>query len=174
MLVPLALMGCGADEHKDLKQWMQESTKDLHGHVPPLPEIKPFPAVSYDAADQLDPFSAAKIVPEKRLGGGGFKPDFDRPKEPLEAFPLESLKMVGVLRKKDVMYALVNASGVVYQVRAGNHMGQNFGLVTSVTDSEINLKELVQDPTGQTSDWVERPTTLQLVEQVEPQKGAGK
>ncbi len=165
ILLPLLLVACGSDEHSDLKQWMTESAKDLHGHVPPLPEIKPFPVVSYEAADQLDPFSPAKVVPEKRAGGAGLKPDFDRPKEPLEAFPLEALKMVGVLRKNSVTYALINGSGVVYQVRAGNHMGQNFGFIVSVTESEINLRELVQDPTGQTSDWVERAATLQLQEQ---------
>ena len=170
LLLPCFLAACGGDEHSDLKEWMTEATKDLHGHVPPLPEIKPFPVVSYEAADLLDPFNAAKIVPEKRTGGGGgLKPDFDRPKEPLEAFPLESLKLVGVLRKNGVMYGLVNAGGVMYQVRAGNHMGQNFGFVVSVTESDIKLQELVQDPTGQTSDWVERASTLQLQEQ-----GAGK
>jgi type IV pilus assembly protein PilP len=174
-LLPLLLVACGGDEHSDVKQWMNESTKDLRGHVPPLPEIKPFPVVSYDASELVDPFSAAKIVPEKRTGGTGLKPDFDRPKEPLEAFPLESLKMVGVMRKNSVNYALINANGVVYQVRAGNHVGQNFGFIISITDSEINIRELVQDPTGQTSDWVERPATLQLQEQADQSpKGAGR
>jgi len=174
-LLPLLLAACGGDEHADLKQWMNDSTKDLRGHVPPLPEIKPFPVVSYDAADLIDPFSPLKIVPEKRAGGTGLKPDFDRPKEPLEAFPIESLKMVGVVRKNNVNYALINANGVVYQVRPGNHMGQNFGFITAITDSEITLKELVQDPTGQTSDWVERSQTLQLQEQADQSpKGAGR
>ncbi len=174
--LPLAIAACGGDEHKDIKRWMQESSKDLRGHVQPLPEIKPFPIVSYDAGDQPDPFSPVKIIPEKRLGGAGIRPDFDRPKEPLEAYPLESLKMVGVVRKGKVTYGLINANGVIYQVKAGNHAGQNFGVITAVTDSEIDIKELVQDPTGQTSDWVEQPATLQLQEQAEPspQKGAGK
>lgn len=163
VLLPL-IAGCGSEEHQDLKQWMQESTKDLRGHVPPLPEIRPFPVVSYDAGDQPDPFSPAKILPEKRLGGGGMKPDFDRPKEPLEAFPLESMKLIGVLRKDKVTYGLVSAGGAVYQIRAGNHIGQNFGFVTAVTESEIQIKELVQDPTGETADWVERPAVLQLQE----------
>jgi type IV pilus assembly protein PilP len=174
-LLPLFLAACGGDEHSDLKQWMSDSTKDLRGHAPPLPEIKPFPVVSYDATDQLDPFSSTKVVPEKRAGGAGLKPDFDRPKEPLEAFSLESLRMVGVVRKDKVIYALINSNGVVYQVRAGNHMGQNFGFIVSVTESEINLRELVQDPTGQTSDWVERAQTVQLQEQADQSpKGAGK
>lgn len=174
-LLPLLLAACGGDEHSDLKQWMNDSTKDLRGRVPPLPEIKPFPIVSYDAADQVDPFSPAKIVPERRTGGAGVQPDFDRPKEPLEAFPLETLKMVGVVRKSNVNYALINANGVIYQVRPGNHMGQNFGFITAITDSEVDLKELVQDPTGQTSDWVERAATLQLLEQADQSpKGAGK
>ena len=175
LALPLLLAACGSDEHTDLKRWMADSTKDLHGHVPPLPEIKPFPVVSYDASDQMDPFSPAKIIPEKRAGGAGLKPDFDRPKEPLEAFPLEAMKMVGVLSKNGVSYALVNANGMVYQVRAGNHLGQNFGFVVSVTESEINIRELVQDPSGQTSDWVERAATLQLQELAgQAPKGAGR
>lgn len=172
--LPLLILGCGGEEHADLKQWMQESSKDMHGYVKPLPEIKPFPVVSYEAGDQPDPFSPAKILPEKKLSATGIRPDFERPKEPLEAYPLESLKMVGVMRNGKVTYALISAGGVVYQVRAGNHMGQDFGLVTAVKETEIDLTELVQDPTGQTSDWVERPAAVQLQDGVAPQEGAGK
>jgi type IV pilus assembly protein PilP len=168
------LAACGGDDHQDIKDWMAEASKDMHGRVQPIPEIKPFPIISYDAGDLPEPFNPAKVVPEKRSGGGGIQPDFDRPREPLEAYPLESLKMVGVMRKNKVLHALIQVDNTVYQVRPGNHMGQSFGVITSITDAQVNIKELVQDPTGQTADWVERIATLQLQEQEQPQKEARK
>jgi type IV pilus assembly protein PilP len=171
----LVLAGCATGDHQDLRQWMAESSKNLRGRVQPIPEIKAFPIVSYDAGDLLEPFSSSKVVPEKRVGSGGNQPDFERPREPLEAYPLESLKMVGVVRQNKVLHALILAGNMVHQVKAGSHLGQNFGVITAVTEAEVRIKELVQDPSGQTADWVERPATLQLVEQaVEPQKEARK
>lgn len=160
---------CGGEEHRNLKQWMRDAAKDMQGKIPPLPEIKPFPIVSYDANDKMEPFSAAKVLPEK--GRGAAQPDFDRPKEPLEAFPIESLQMVGVVRKQKVMHALIQAGGMIHQVRVGNHLGQSFGMITAITESEVQIMELVQDPSGQTADWIERPATLQLQEGLaEPRK----
>jgi len=174
VLAAMFLAACGGDDHQDIKDWMAEASKDMHGRVQPIPEIKPFPIISYDAGDLPEPFNPAKVVPEKRSGGGGIQPDFDRPREPLEAYPLESLKMVGVMRKNKVLHALIQVDNTVYQVRPGNHMGQSFGVITSITDAQVNIKELVQDPTGQTADWVERIATLQLQEQEQPQKEARK
>lgn len=166
----LILAACGGEEHQDLKQWMTEEAKGMHGRVQPIPEIKPFPIVSYDAGDALEPFSPAKVIPEKRSSAGGIQPDFDRPKEPLEAYPLESLRMVGVVRKNKVLYALVQVDNMVHQVRVGNHVGQNFGVISTISESQVNIKELVQDPSGQTADWVERLATLQLQEGAQPKE----
>lgn len=159
------LAGCGDQGHEEIRQWMEESARDLKGGVPPLPELKPFPVVSYDAADKPDPFSAQRIDPEKKDGGAN-KPDFDRPKEQLENYPLESISFVGVVNKtrSKANYAVVQVDGVVYQVGKGNYLGQNFGRIVDITPSEIVIKEIVQDPSGQTSDWVERQMTLQLQE----------
>lgn len=168
------LASCGGGEHQDLKDWMADASKDMHGRVQPIPEIRPFPIISYDAGDLPEPFNPSKVVPEKRSGGGGIQPDFDRPREPLEAYPLESLKMVGVMRKNKVKHALIQVDSTVYQVRPGNHMGQSFGVITSIEDAQVSIKELVQDPTGQTADWVERIATLQLQEQDQSQKEAKK
>lgn len=170
ILIPMALAGCGGEEHQDIKQWMKEASADMRGRVQPIPEIRPFPIVSYDAGDLLEPFNPGKVIPEKRLGGGGIQPDFDRPKEPLEAYPLETLKLVGVVRKDKTLYGLIQAGTMVHQVKKGNHLGQSFGMITSVTETEIQVTELVQDPTGQTADWVERPATLQLQEVAETPK----
>jgi type IV pilus assembly protein PilP len=169
-LTSVMLVACSGDEHQDIKEWMADASKDMHGRVQPIPEIKAFPIVSYDAGDLPEPFSPGKVVPEKRTGGGGIQPDFDRPKEPLEAYPLESLKMVGVVRKNKVLHALIEVDRMVYQVRPGNHMGQSFGVITSITDAQVNIKELVQDPSGQTADWVERIAILQLQESAQAQK----
>lgn len=170
LLPAMLLIGCGTEQHEDIKQWMAEASKDMRGRVRPIPEIKPFPIVSYDAGDMPEPFSAGKIVPEKRGGGSGIQPDFNRPREPLEAYPLESLHMVGVVRKGKAMHALIQVDNTVHQVRHGNHMGQNFGVVSSISESQVTVKELVQDPSGQTTDWVERIASLQLQDQAQPQK----
>jgi type IV pilus assembly protein PilP len=167
VLAALSLAACGGDDYQDIRQWMTEASKDLRGTVPSLPEIRAFPIISYNATDMVEPFAPAKIAPEKRQGGG-LTPDFDRPKEHLESFPLETLRMVGAIRKEAVMYALIQASGMVYQVRPGNYVGQNFGMVTSVSDTEVKITELVQDPSGQTTEWVERPASLLLQDVAEP------
>ncbi|MDO9242519.1 MAG: pilus assembly protein PilP, partial [Rhodocyclaceae bacterium] len=71
LLLAAAISGCGDVEHQDIKQWMDESSRDLRGRVKPLPELKPFPLIAYEAHDQMDPFSANRVEPEKREGGGG-------------------------------------------------------------------------------------------------------
>jgi len=166
LLASILLAGCAAEEHQDLKEWMRESSKDLKGGVPPLPELKPFPIVSYDASALVDPFKGSKIVPEKSAGAGGKTPDFDRPKEPLESYPLESLKLVGVMMpgtgNTKTPYALIKSSDGLNYVVAGNHLGHNFGVVTAITATEVKIKETIKDPTGQTADWVERSASLYL------------
>ena len=166
VVLAAALAGCGGGEHEDIKQWMKESAKDLKGKVPPLPEIRPFPVVAYEAGDLIDPFNPKKIEPERKQKGGGIQPDMNRRREPLEAYPLETLKMVGTLIQGKRVHALVQADKTLHQVKVGNYLGQNFGVITNITETEVTLKELIQDAAG---DWVERASTLQLQE-----KGAGK
>ncbi|MBL8470722.1 MAG: pilus assembly protein PilP [Rhodocyclaceae bacterium] len=158
----LGLAGCFGDKNENLRQWMADQAKGLRGKVQPLPEIKPFDTVAYEAGNLVDPFRNSRIEPERRPTGGGLRPNFDRRKEPLEAFPLESLKMVGTLQQGSLMQGIVKADATIYRVRTGNYMGQNFGVITQINDNEIVLKELVQDPNG---DWVERNSSLQLQEQ---------
>lgn len=166
MLAALFLGACAGEEHQDIKEWMNETAKDFKGNVPPLPELRPFPVVSYDGSNLTDPFSAAKIVPERSAASSGNTPDFDRPREPLEAFPLESLKMVGVMLpgagNTKTPYAMISSSGGLHYVVVGNHLGQNFGVVTAITDGEVKIKETIKDPTGQTADWVDRSASLYL------------
>ena len=158
-LMMLMLAGCASDDHNDLRQWMNESSKNVKGKIAPLPQVKPYEPVAYDAGNQLDPFKVAKLGVEQKKQGGGLRPDMDRPREPLEAYPLESLNYVGVMTRKKVSFALIRVDGALYQVRTGNYMGQNFGVVTAVNESEVVLKELVQDSAG---DWVEKESKLLL------------
>ncbi len=158
------LAACTGEEFGDLKAELKDKTKDLRGRIEPLPVVKPYEPVPYKAFDQTDPFSSAKIelvTKSASSGGGGLKPDLNRPKEPLEAYPLESLKMVGVLQQKKANFALVKADTGLYRVKVGNYLGQNFGVITTITDSQIQLRELIQDAVG---DWTERRSTLQLLE----------
>ena len=161
LALPLALAACGNPDYQDIKDWMHESTRNLKGKVPALPQIRQNTAVSYEAGNLVDPFQARKIEPEKKAGGGGPQPDLNRRKEPLESFPLETIRMVGTILKGKQLYALVQADRT-YLVRTGNYMGQNFGVITRITDGEIALKELVEDSSG---DWTDRTSTLQLQEQ---------
>jgi type IV pilus assembly protein PilP len=103
----------------------------------------------------------AVVRQQQRVSLSSIRPDLDRRRETLEAFPLDQIKMVGMMRRGGVNVALVETSGGTHLVRAGNYMGQNFGLVTRVAETEIQLKEIVQDAAGE---WVERTSKLELQE----------
>ncbi|HEX5126332.1 MAG TPA: pilus assembly protein PilP [Rhodocyclaceae bacterium] len=158
----LCLTACGGDEHQDLKDWMAKESVGLRGRVPPLPQLKTFPVVDYDNGDLPSPFDPVKLEPDKHAGGGANRPDTNRRREPLEAFPLESLKMVGMMLMDGKPVALIQADKTIYQGRVGNYLGQNFGVITKITDSDLTLKELIEDANG---DWVERVSSMQLQEQ---------
>ncbi len=162
----LMLGACGGSGHPDLDAWMKEQGKTAKGKLDPLPQIKPYDPFTYNAFDLPDPFKPRKIEPTK--GTSKLAPDFTRRREPLEAFPLESLTMVGTLAKNKTTYALVRTpERDVYQVRAGNYLGQNYGVVIEIGDSDLKLKELLQDGSG---DWTERSSTLQLQQPAEKKR----
>jgi type IV pilus assembly protein PilP len=159
-IVAILLAACAGGDQEELRQWMKDETKDMRGKVQPLPQVKPYEPVAYDAGGLVDPFRPARMLAENKLGGGGgLQPDVNRPKEPLEAYPLESIKYVGSLTKNRQTHGIVQVDGALQQVRAGSYMGQNFGVITKITETEMTLRELVQDPAG---DWVERTSVLQL------------
>jgi len=158
--------GCGGESHQDLRAWMADQGKGARGRLDPLPQIKPYDPFAYNAFDLPDPFKPRKIEPTK--GASKLAPDLTRRREPLESYPLESLSMVGTLEKNKTIYALVRTPDRdVYQVKAGNYLGQNFGVVTTIGEGEIKLKELIQDGAG---DWAERSSTLQLQTDARPQE----
>jgi type IV pilus assembly protein PilP len=162
----LALAACGGEEHSDLKEELHNLTKDLRGRVDPLPQVKPYEPVPYTAEGQIDPFRPERIEVAQagRAASAStalIEEQKRRPPEPLEAFPLESITMLGTITQNQETFALVKAGPNLYRVKKGNYMGQNFGVITAIDEAQINLKELVQDSTG---DWVERMSSLQLVE----------
>ena len=160
-----ALVGCDSGEQQELRAELTGLTKELRGRVDPLPVVKPYEPVPYTAFDVADPFGPGKIILATKNAaqgsGGGLKPDLNRPKEPLETYPLETLRMVGSLEQGRQVFALVKADAGLYRVRTGNYLGQNFGVITKISPSEITLRELIQDAGG---DWSERESTLLLQE----------
>jgi len=163
MMTVALLAGCGGQSHQDLRNWMAEQGKGVRGKLDPLPQIKPYEPFAYADFDLPDPFKPRKIEPVKGTDTTSkLAPDLNRRKEPLEAYPLEGLSMVGTLEKGKTRYALVKTpERDIYQVRQGNHMGTNFGVVVAISDTDIKLKELVQDGSG---DWSERSSTLNLLQ----------
>jgi type IV pilus assembly protein PilP len=160
------LASCSGEENADLRQWVKDSDKLPHGNIPPLPEVKPYEPYTYNAFDLTDPFKARKIEPPK--GGGALAPDLNRRREPLEAYPLENLRMVGTLEQKKEVYALVRApDNTLYRVKNGNYLGQNFGRIVGISESAVKIKEIVQDSAG---NWEEKDQVLQLSEEQEVKK----
>ncbi len=159
LIVILGLSGCGGSGMEDLKTFVDETGKDMQGKIEPLPQVKVYEPFTYNAFDLPDPFKPRKL---STGGGGGMQPDLNRPKEPLEAFSLETLKMVGMVSKKGGIHAVIRTpDNAIYHVKKGNYAGQNFGLITQITDTEVTLREIVQDSAG---DWSERTSTLILQE----------
>jgi type IV pilus assembly protein PilP len=158
----LALASCGGEQYSDLRQFVKDSDNLPRGRIPPLPDVKPYEPFSYNAYDLVDPFKPRKIEPPKSNAGGGIQPDLNRRKEPLEAYPIENLRMVGTLQQGKTNFALVKSpDNNLFRVKPGNYLGQNFGLITEISESTIKLKEIVQDSGG---DWAERISTMTLIE----------
>lgn len=160
-LVPVLLAGCGGEEFQDLRDYVKNAGADMRGKIAPPPEVKPYEPFIYNNEKNLpDPFKPRKM--DSREHGGLNQPDMNRPKEALEEFPLEALKMVGYLYQNKIGYAVIRAPDrKLHRVKAGNHIGMNFGLIKEVSEREVIIKEMVQDSTG---DWTERISSLQLLE----------
>lgn len=159
----LALTACSGEQHSDLRQFVKDSDSMPRGRIPPLPEVKPYEPFEYAAFDLVDPFVPRKIeAPKPTNVPGALQPPPNHRKGPLEAFPLENLKMVGTLQQQKQVFALIKApDNNLYRVKTGDFMGLNFGRIMDISESALKLKELVQD-SG--SEWKEEERTLQLQE----------
>lgn len=177
LTVALALGGCSASNETEIRQWMAEvrqGMKPTTEQVPPPKEFQPF---SYDSRGLIDPFDAQKVVmavarqQQARAGTSSIRPDLDRRRETLEGYSLDQIRMVGMMRQAGTNVALLETGGATHLIRVGNYVGQNFGLVTRILETEVQLKEIVQDAAGE---WVERPAKLELQESAARQQGSRK
>lgn len=161
----LSLAGCAGDGMDDLRDFAKNAHADKKPKVEPLPDIKPYEAFAYAAADLTDPFSPSNLTPRSlaQARAGGPRPDMNRRKEPLEDHPLDALRMVGTLSRGKQMWAIIqDKDGGVHRVQKGNYIGQNFGRITRIGEEKIDLVEMVQGALG---DWVEREASLAIQEQ---------
>lgn len=162
------LGGCSSGDESELNAWMQQQRATTRPKVTPIEEPKQFKPADYFAPQSEDPFASLRLTQALRRDTAGSTNNTtlltlqqNRRKEPLEAYPLDTIRMVGSMNKTGVPIGLVRVDKLLYQVRVGDHLGMNYGRVTAITESKMQLTEIVQDPTG---DWIERPTTLDLQE----------
>lgn len=159
------LTGCGDGGVQEVRSWMDGVKRETRVTIPKLAEPKKFLPFAYRGKDSVDPFNPSKLAAAfarlKPQSESALKPDLERRREPLEAYTLDTLKMVGTLQKPGLNYALLQVDKLIFQVKVGNYIGQNFGMITNITDTAVELKEIVQDASGE---WVERKAKLELQE----------
>jgi len=169
----LLLAACGLSDEGEIQQWMADQRAAMKPTAQKVEEPKEFAPFAYEPHGQVDPFDPQKILMvvarqrEERGSASAIKPDLERRREVLEGFPLDQIRMVGMMRQGGNNVALLEANGATHMVRVGNYAGQNFGLVTRISETEVTLKEIYQDAAGE---WVERPQKLELQES---QAGSG-
>ena len=163
-LLAWGLSGCGNDL-SELQEWTAQQKRETRATVQPLTPPKKFTPQPYDSALSVDPFSTQKlrvaIKQEAAQPNSLLTAEINRRKEPLESYPLDSMTMVGSLTRQGRPYALLRVDTLLYQVKQGDHLGLNFGRITKISETEITLREVVQDAAGE---WIERTSTLQLQE----------
>jgi type IV pilus assembly protein PilP len=162
------LAGCGASQQEEVQEWMTQQRAQTRPKVQPIPEPKKFSPQAYTQEAAFDPFSNQKLTQalkrettQSTTSAALLAPELSRRKEPLESFPLDTMSMVGTLLKQGKPVALVRVDNLLYQVRPGNYLGQNYGKITKVGEADVVLREIVQDAAGE---WIERTATLQLQE----------
>jgi type IV pilus assembly protein PilP len=164
-ILPLVLLiilsGCSSQQ--DIQQWIDQQRKNVVPRVTPLPKPVPFMPTAYVQSAVPDPFESDRLSKALKAQNPGndtlLQVELNRRREPLEVFALDSMAMIGSMDKKGQQIALIKTNNLVYQVRLGDYLGQNYGKVTKITEGTVELREIVQDPSGE---WIERNTTLQL------------
>lgn len=164
VLAAVLVAGCSA-EHDELQQWMEQQRREAKPNVPPLQPPRKFDPQPYTSAQAVEPFSNQKLSVALKAEARGpnslLSSELNRRREPLESYPLDSMIMVGSVNKLGQPYALLRVDNLLYQVKVGDYLGQNYGRITRIAETEITLREIVQDAAGE---WIERPATLQLQE----------
>jgi type IV pilus assembly protein PilP len=163
-LVVMLLSACSG-EQEELQQWIEQQRREMQPSVPPLIPPKKFDPQPYEMLSAVEPFSAQKLTvavkQESRQPNSMLSSEINRRKEPLEAYPLDSMSMVGSVVRQGRPYALLKVDDLLYQVKAGDYVGQNYGKILRISETEISLREIVQDAAGE---WIERMSSIQLQE----------
>jgi len=166
--VVVLLVGCGSSSEDNIRQWMIEERNQTRPRVEPIPAPKQFKPEPYTNAAATEPFSKEKLTQALRRDSSQVAsnaslvaPELARRKEPLEAYPLDAMTLVGSILKEGRPVALLTVDKLLYQVQVGAYLGQNYGRVMKIAETEVTLREIVQDAAGE---WIERATTLQLQE----------
>lgn len=168
ILIPtiFTVSGCFGSKEDELQQWMVAQRGNTPVKVAPISEPKKFKPQAYEQASLMEPFNNQKLLQALRKDSSQsaanlalISPELARRKESLESFPLDTMSMVGSLNKNNTPVALLRVDKLLYQVKVGNYIGQNYGRITKITDSEIMLREIAQDAAGE---WIERKVNLQL------------
>ncbi len=164
----LLLVACAGTSDDELREWMAQQKSQTFPKVAPISEPKQFKPETYPQLSEVDPFSLKKLTMALRKdasqassNGALLAPELARRKEPLEDFPLDSMALVGSMVRAGKPVALVTVGKLLYQVRLGDYLGQNYGRITKIAETEITLREIVQDAAGE---WIERTASLQLQE----------
>ncbi|MDP2818237.1 MAG: pilus assembly protein PilP [Polaromonas sp.] len=164
----LGLVSCSSSDHEELQQWMGEQRSQTRPRIQPLPEPTKFSPQAYTQEGAIEPFSNQKLLQALKRDSSQassnaalIAPELNRRKEPLEALPLDAVAMVGSLIKQGQPVALLRVDNLLYQVRVGNYLGQNYGRVMKISETELALREIVQDAAGE---WTERMANIQLQE----------
>ena len=158
-LASLLLTACGKD-NSDLYQFIEQTKSTSVGSVKPIPQFKPYDSFTYSAADLRDPFVPNVELDQPQGAVAGPSPDERRPRQPLEAFPLDTLAMVGIMEQADNQWALIkDPQNVVHRVQLGNYMGRNEGRVVAINESGIRLIEIVPDGIG---GYIEREAAIAI------------
>lgn len=160
----IVIAGCSSADMSDLKEYIAETKGRHKGAVEPLPEVRTVEPFVFTGEDLRDPFipDEKSQEPEEEKVESGIRPDTTRPKEELESYELDTLRMVGTVNQDSVLWGLVKANdGTIHRVRAGNYMGRNYGKIVNIKENQIELVEIVSDSPGA---WHERKAGLELAE----------
>ena len=165
-LAVAAFVGAGcSSEQEELAQWMDQQRRDAKPNVVPITAPKKFNPQAYLALSSVEPFSQQKLTValkhEARQTNSLLASEINRRREPLEAYPLDSMTMVGSVVRTGRPYALLKVDSLLYQVKPGDYLGQNYGKITKISETDVALREIVQDAAGE---WIERVSALQLQE----------
>ena len=164
LLSALLLQGC-VDDQDELQQWMEQQKREVKPSVEPLSAPKKFIPQAYVALSGVEPFSTQKLTvalkQEARQPNSLLAAEINRRKEPLEAYPIDSMSMVGSVVRGGHPYALLRVDNLLYQVKPGDYLGQNYGKIVKISETDVAFREIVQDAAGE---WIERMSALQLQE----------